>query len=159
MKAEEFPALLRDLTIPGTTVGPVVSKAGEPAGPGSGLQHGFLVTGQHGGRMAWQVALQVDRAEAKTGTPPAFPAAVPADVYQLMSADVEASIAAWIGQSPAAASVREIERYSLNPNRCIRYGLKVTLHNGERVFIQQVWALGPDEDPGSGNKYQARETV
>lgn len=159
MKADEFPDLLKGLTIQGATVGPVVNKAGEAAKPGSGLQHGFLVTGQHGGRMAWQVTLQTARTEAKTGISPSFPAAVPADAYQLMSADVEASIAAWIGQSPAASSVREVERYSSNPDRKIRYGLKVTLHNGERVFIQQVWALRPDEDPGPDNKYAVRDTV
>lgn len=153
MKADEFPALLRELTVQGAAVHPAEGK------PGSGLEHGFLVTGQHGGRMAWQVALYTNRTEARTGTPPAFPAAVPAEPDQLASADVEACIAAWIGQSPAAASVREVVRYSDDPGRGIKYGLKVVLHNGEQVYIQQLWALGPGEEPGPDNKYEARQTV
>ena len=153
MNADEFPAILRELTIPGATVRPADGK------PGSGLEHGFLVIGQHGGRMAWQVALQRDGVQTTPGSP-AFPAAVPVQPDKLVAADVEASIAAWIGQSDIAGHVTELTRYSLNePVSALRYGLKLTLDTGGRVFIQPLWTLEPGEAPDGGNKYRILDAV
>lgn len=159
MNVDEFPALMQELTIPGADVGPVVNDRGEPAGPGSGLHGGFLVTGQHGARMAWQVALQ--RAGAQSGTDsPVFPAAIPAAPDKLVAADVEASIAAWIGQSRAAEHVTEVSLYSLNATvSALGYGVRLTLASGGRVFIQLVWTLRPDEKPTSDNKFRLLDAV
>lgn len=153
MKADEFPLLLRGLTIPGASVRPA------DGAPGSGLQYGFIVTGQHGARMAWQVALQADGVK-ELDSSPVFPAAVATQPDKLVSADVEASIGAWIGQSAAAGHIGELTRYSADPKQTgIRYGLRVTLRTGERVFIQLLWTLAPDEKPGPGNKYVLLDAV
>ncbi len=159
MNASEFPALLRELEIPGATVGPVLNDKGEPAGPGSGMQHGFVVTGQHGARIAWQVALQNDGGLAGDGPPAPYPQAVPAQPDRLTCKDVEASIAAWIGQSPAGPHIKEIARYSDDPKRGIRYGLRLDLYGGGRVFIQALWILGPGEPYSKDNKFRMRESV
>jgi len=153
MKASEFPALMRELTIPGATVRPADGKSG------SGLEHGFIVTGEHGGRMAWQVAIQEDGAKV-SGTA-VFPAAAPAQPDKLVTADIEASIAAWIGQSKAAEYVVSLELQSkANASvRGLRYGLGITLDTGGRVFIQPLWTLEPGEKPDGGNKYQIRDAV
>lgn len=154
MKAEEFPAILRELTIPGATVKPADGK------PGSGLEHGFIVTGEHGGRMAWQVALQIEGAVAGSSSAAVFPAAVPAQPDKLVAADVEASIGAWIGQSKAAGWVVEVTRYSMKSTvSALRYGLRLTLETGGRVFIQLLWTLDPGEKPGPDNKYAIRDAV
>lgn len=153
MKTEEFVAALRELTIPGATVKPADGK------PGSGLEHGFIVTAEHGARMAWQVALQKDGAQAGTDSP-VFPAAVPAQPDKLVTADVEASIAAWIGGSDLARYVTDLDRYSSNSTVSgLRYGLRVTLDEGGRVFIQPLWTLEPDEKPHGDNKYKIRDAV
>jgi hypothetical protein len=153
MRADEFAAELRGLTIPGATVRSADGK------PGSGLQYGFLVTGQHGGRMAWQVALQKDGAQAGANSP-TFPAAVPAQPDKLVAADVEASIAAWIGQSELAEHVTELVRYSTNGSvSALRYGLRLTLDEGGRVFIQVLWTLEPGENPTPDYKYEIRDAV
>lgn len=152
MQAEDFPALMRDLTIPGATVKPA------DGNPGSGLEHGFIVSGDHGARMAWQVAVQRDGAKA-TGTA-VFPPAVPAQPDKLVTADVEASIAAWLGQSSAAEHIAELTRYSQNSTVSgLRYGLRVTLESGGRAFIQPLWTLEPGEQPDGDNKYRIRDAV
>lgn len=159
MNADEFPKLLRELTIEGATVGPVLSDRGEPAGPGSGLESGFTVTGQHGARMAWQVALQREGVQPGVSSP-VFPAAVPAEPDKLVAADVEASIAAWIGQSSAREHVTDIDLYSANPSVTgSRYGVKVTLASGGRVFIQLLWTLRPDEKFERDNKYRILDVI
>lgn len=160
MNASEFPALLRELEIPGATVGPVLNDKGEPAGPGSGLEHGFVVTGQRGARIAWQVALQDNGGLATDGPPAAYPQAVPAQPDRLVCQDVEASIAAWLGQSSAGPHIREIGRYSDNrKGRSIHYGLRLDLYDGGRVFIQALWILGPGEPYSKDNKFRMCESV
>ncbi|MFE0472659.1 hypothetical protein ACFW2V_13690 [Streptomyces sp. NPDC058947] len=158
MQADEFPVLLRELTIPGATVGPVVNDKGEPAKPGSGLQYGFRVVGKHGACIIWQVALQGDGAQASGSA--VFPAAVPAQPDKLVTADVEASIAAWIGQSEAAGHVVNLKRYSqASPVSGLRYGLALTLDTGGRVFIQPLWTLETNERPTKDNKCKIRDVV
>lgn len=153
MEASEFPELIKDLTIPGASVRPAEGK------PGSGLEYGFLITGQHGGRMAWQVALQGEGVQSGTSTA-VFPAAVTAQPDKLVTADMEASIAAWIGQSEAADHVTGLVRYSENPGvGGLRYGLRLTLDSGSRVFIQPLWTLEPGEKPDDGNKYRILDAV
>jgi hypothetical protein len=153
MQPHEFASALRELTIPGASVRPADGKSG------SGLEYGILVTGQHGGRMAWQVALQRDGVQPGSGSP-VFPAAVPAEPDKLVTADVEASIAAWIGGSELAAHVTDLVRYSATGSvGGRRYGLKLTLDEGGRVFIQPLWTLEPGEDPNSDNKGQIRDVV
>lgn len=153
MDVTEFPDLIKGLMISGASVRPAEGK------PGSGLEHGFLVTGQHGGRMGWQVALQKEGGTPGTSRA-VFPAAVPAQPDKLVTADVEASIAAWIGQSDAADHVTELVRYSDNPSvGGLRYGLKLTLDSGGRVFIQPLWTLEPGEKPDGGNKYRILDAV
>lgn len=160
VKASEFPALLRELTIPGATVGPVLNDAGEPAKSGSGLEYGFTVTGQHGARIAWQVVFQEDGQLASDGPPAAYPEAVPAAPDRLVSADVEQSIAAWIGQSAAGPHVKAIARYSATSGRRgIQYGVRLDLYNGGRVFIQALWILEPGEQYTRDNKFRSREAV
>lgn len=152
MQADEFPALLRELTVPGAKVHPADGK------PGSGLQHGFIVTGEHGARMAWQVAVQKDGAQPSGAA--VFPAAVPAQPDKLVAADVEASIGAWIGQSKGAQHVVNLIRYSLKTDVSgLRYGLALTLDTGGRVFIQLLWTLDPGEQPSRDNKYDVRDAV
>lgn len=152
MKASEFPALLRELDVPGASVKPADGK------PGTGLQHGFIVSGQHGARIAWQVATQEDGLLAGEGPPAAFPAAVPAEPDRLVVADVEASIAAWIA-GKAGEHIKEITRYSTTRDRGIRFGLRLDLYSGGRVFIQALWILEPDEEPNGDNKYRMRDAV
>jgi hypothetical protein len=160
MNAEEFPALLRDLTIPGATVGPVLNDGGEPAGPGSGLEYGFTVTGQHGARTTWQVVVQKDGNLAGEGPPIGHPEAVPAAPDRLVLVDVEQSIAAWIGQSAAGPHVRGMVRYSDTIGRLgIKYGLRLDLYDGSRVFIQVLWILEPGEQYTRDNKFRMRESV
>jgi hypothetical protein len=159
VKASEFPALLRELKIPGATVGPVLNDKGEPAGPGSGLEHGFVVTGQHGARIAWQVVIQEDGGIATDGPPAPYPAAVPAQPDRLVPKDVEASIAAWIGQSAAGEHIRQISRYSDSGKHSIHYGIRLDLYDGGRVFIQALWILKPDESYSKDNKFRMREAV
>ncbi|MCP9209581.1 hypothetical protein [Streptomyces cucumeris] len=135
MKADEFPTLLRELTVSGVSVRPADGE------PGSGLQYGILMEDREGARIAWQVALYTDdKAESKTGPPTAFPAVVPARSAPPDPAAAEASIAAWLGLSVAADSIQDIQYYSADPGRAIQFGLKITLHNGERVFIQKLWS-------------------
>lgn len=153
VKAEEFPALLRGLGIPGASVKPANGK------PGSGLEHGFIVSGQHGARIAWQVAVQADGLMAGGGPPASSPEAVEQDADRLVCADVEASIAAWIGQSAGGQYVREMVRYSGDRRRAIHYGLRLDLYSGGRVFIQALWILEPGEQPNGDNKYRMREAV
>lgn len=158
MQADEFPALLRELTISGATVGPVVNDRGEPAKPGSGLQHGFLVTSEHGARIAWQVAFQKDGGQASGSV--VYPAAVPVQPDKLVTVDVEASIAAWIGQSEAAQYVVGLKRYSDNGTVSgLRYGLALTLEAGGRVFIQPLWTLRPDERFEKDNKFRLLDAM
>lgn len=160
MKASEFPAFLRGLTIPGTTVGPVLNDKGEPAGSGSGLEYGFVVTGQHGARIAWQVVIQEDGQLATDGPPAAYPSSVPAEPDRLVSADVEQSIAAWIGASAAGPHVKHIARYSdVADRKGIEYGIRLDLYNGGRVFIQALWILEPDEPYTKDNKFRMRREV
>lgn len=159
MKAEDFPALLRELVIEGASVGPVLNGKGEPAGPGSGLQHGFVVTGQHGARIAFQVALQEEGGATGDGPPTAYPQAVGAQPDRLVCRDVEASIASWIGQSEAGPHIREMRRYSDNKKQSIHFGLVLDLYNGGRVFIQALWILEPGEDYSRDNKFRMREAV
>lgn len=159
MDASEFPALLRGLEIPGASVGPVLNGKGEPAGPGSGLQHGFVVTGQHGARIAFQVALQGDGGVSGTGPPASYPQAVAAAPDRLVCRDVEASIASWLGQSAAGPHIREMRRYSDNKKQSIHFGLAIDLYSGGRVFIQALWILEPGEDYARDNKFRMRETV
>lgn len=153
MKAEEFPELLQGMEIPGASVKPAEGKSG------SGLEHGFIVTGQHGARIAWQVAVQLDGLSTGDGPPAAFPEAVPQESDRLVCADVEACIAAWIGQSAAGPHIRKIFRYSADRRRAIHYGLRIDLYTGGRVFIQALWILDPDEKPDSDNKFRMREAV
>lgn len=160
MKASEFPELLRGLTIPGATVGPVLNDQGEPAGSGSGLEYGFVVTGQHGARIAWQVIVQDDGQLAGEGPPAAYPAAVPAAPDKLVSLDVEQSIVSWIGQSAAGPHVRGMVRYSDTTGRLgIKYGVRLDLYSGGRVFIQALWILAPGETYTRDNKFRMRESV
>lgn len=160
MNASEFPALLRELKIPGATVGPVLNDKGEPAGPGSGLEHGFVVTGQHGGRIAWQVITQEDGQLAGEGPPVPYLEAIPAQPDRLVSLDVEQSIAAWIGQSAAGPHIRGMVRYSDTIGRLgIKYGLRLDLYSGGRVFIQALWILEPGESYTRDNKFRMREAV
>lgn len=153
MKAEEFPAFLRGLEVPGASVKPAEGK------PGSGLEHGFIVTGQHGARIAWQVAVQPDGLMAGEGPPAGFPETVPQEPDRLVCADVEACIASWVGLSEAGPHVREIFRYSNDRRRGIHYGLRIDLYTGGRVFIQALWILEPDEKPDNDNKFRMREAV
>lgn len=159
MKATEFPALLRELEIPGATVGPVLNDKNEPAGPGSGVQHGFTVTGQHGARITFQVALQEDGGLAGDGPPAAYPEAVPAELDRLVCRDVEGCIASWLGRSTAGPSIREMRRYSDGEKRGIHYGLRLDLYDGGRVFIQALWILEPGENYSRDNKFRMREAV
>lgn len=160
MKASEFPELLRGLTIPGATVGPVLNDQGEPAGPGSGLEYGFTVTGQHGARIAWQVLIQDDGQLAGEGPPIPHLEAIPAAPDKLVSLDVEQSIAAWIARSAAGPHVRGMVRYSDTIGRLgIKYGLRLDLYNGGRVFIQALWILAPGETYTRDNKFRMREEV
>lgn len=160
MKAEEFPALLQGMEIPGVTVGPVLNDQGEPAKPGSGLAHGFLVTAPSGARIAWQVAVQIDGLMEGDGPAALFPEAVGLGDGQLVCADVEACIGAWIGRSAAAPHVQKIVRYSNgDSHRAIRYGLRLDLYTGGRVFAQALWILDPGEEPNRDNKYRMREAV
>lgn len=152
MKASEFPDALRELKIEGASVKPAEGK------PGSGVEHGFIVTGQHGARIAWQVATQEDGLMAGTGNPAAYPAAVPTAPDRLVCADVEASIACWIGQN-LGQHISEIVRYSETRDRGIRYGLRLDLYSGGRVFIQALWILEPGEEPNRDNKYRMRNAV
>lgn len=153
MNVDEFAAGLRELTIPGATVRPADGK------PGSGLVHGLLVTGKHGGRVAWQVALQKDGAQPGSASP-VFPTAVPAQPDKLVLADLEASMAAWIGSSDLAEHVVEVRRYSINRGVSgLRYGLALTLDEGGRVFIQPLWTLEPNEKPTPDNRYEIRDAV
>lgn len=159
MKASEFPALLRELEIPGVTVGPVLNDAGEPARPGSGVEHGFTVTSPHGARIAFQVALQEDGNLASDGPPATYPQMPEIDDERLVCQDVEAAIANWIGRSVAGPHIREIRRYSDNGNQSIHYGLRLDLYSGGRVFIQALWILGPGEKYTRDNKFRMREAV
>jgi len=158
VKASEFPDALRELKIEGATVGPVVNKDGEPAPAGSGVQHGFLVTGQHGARIAWQVATQEDGLLAGTGPSVAYPSSVPVAPDRLVCADVEASIAHWVGKN-LGEHISEMVRYSETRDRGIRYGLRIDLYSGGRVFIQALWILEPGEEPNRDNKYRMRDAV
>lgn len=160
MNADEFPALLREMTIPGATVGPVLNDKGEPAGPGSGLEYGFVVTGQSGARIAWQVIVQMDGQLAGEGPPIGHLEAIPAEPDKLVSLDVEQSIAAWIGQSAAGPHVKGMVRYSDTTGRLgIKYGLRLDLYSGGRVFIQALWILEPGEQYTRDNKFRMRESV
>lgn len=160
MKASEFPGLLRELKIDGADVGPVLNDKGEPAGSGSGLEYGFTVTGQHGARIAFQVATQEDGMAAGDGPPVPYPQAVPAQPDRLVCRDVEASIASWIGQSEAGSHVKAIKRYSDEPGRKgIRFGLALDLYSGGRVFIQALWILEPGEAYSKDNKFRMRDEV
>jgi hypothetical protein len=159
VKASEFPALLRGLKIEGATVGPVLNDSGEPAGPGSGLEHGFVVTGQNGARIAWQVAVQEDGQLASDGPPAAYPEAPEIEADRLVCRDVEAAITNWIGRSVAGPHVREMRRYSDGEKRGIRYGLSLDLYSGGRVFIQALWILEPGETYTRDNKFRMREAV
>lgn len=160
MMASEFPELLRGLTIPGATVGPVLNDKGEKAGSGSGLEHGFVVTGQHGARIAWQVLVQDEGQLAGEGPPIPTLEAIPAEPDRLVSLDVEQSIAAWIGQSEAGPHVRGMVRYSDTTGRLgIKYGLRLDLYSGGRVFIQALWILEPGEAYTRDNKFKMRERV
>ena len=160
MNASEFPALLRELEIPGATVGPVLNDKGEPAGSGSGLEHGFVVTGQNGARIAWQVITQEEGQLAGEGPPVPYLKAVPAQPDRLVSLDVEQSIAAWIGQSAAGPHIRGMVRYSDTIGRLgIKYGLRLDLYSGGRVFIQALWILEPGESYTRDNKFRMREAV
>jgi hypothetical protein len=153
VEASEFPALFRELEIPGASVKPAEGKSG------SGVEHGFIVTGRHGARIAWQVAIQKDGQLAGDGPPAAYPEAVPAEPDLLVCADVEASIAAWIGQSAAGPHVRTMRRYSETKETGLRYGLALDLYSGGRVFIQALWILEPGETPDKDNKYRMRDSV
>jgi hypothetical protein len=153
MLASGFPELLRGLEIPGASVKPADGK------PGTGLNHGFIVTAQHGARMAFQVIHQDDGTQAGDGPPPAFPEAIEIQSDRMQCAHVEAGIAAWIGTSPAAPYVRSIVRYSDKESRAIHFGLALDLHTGGRVFIQALWILGPDEIPDDENKHRMRDAV
>ncbi|AXH66433.1 hypothetical protein SEA_SATIS_284 [Streptomyces phage Satis] len=160
MKASEFPDFLRELKIEGAVVGPVLNDKGEPAGPGSGLQYGFLVTSQHGARIAFQVATQEDGMTAGDGPPAPYPQAVPVQPDRLVCRDVETSIAAWIGQSSAGRHVRAMKQYSDEPGRKgIRFGLVLDLYSGGRVFIQALWILEPGEAYTKDNKFRMRDEV
>ncbi|AYD81435.1 hypothetical protein SEA_JUSTBECAUSE_280 [Streptomyces phage JustBecause] len=159
MKASEFPDLLRGLEIPGVTVGPVLNDKGEPAGPGSGLEYGFVVTSAHGARMAFQVALQEEGGATGDGPPAPYPEAVEIEEDRLVCRGVEASVANWIGRSEAGKHIREISRYSDGEKRGIRYGLRLDLYNGGRVFIQALWILEPNEPYTRDNKFRMREAV
>lgn len=160
MKASEFPALLRELQIEGATVGPVLNDKGEPAGPGSGLEHGFVVTGQSGARIAWQVITQDDGQLAGEGPPIPHLEIIPARPDRLVSVEVEQSIAAWISRSAAGPHVRGMVRYSDTTGRLgIKYGLRLDLYSGGRVFIQALWILKPGETYTRDNKFRMREEV
>lgn len=160
MKASEFPELLRGLTIPGATVGPVLNDKGEPAGSGSGLEYGFVVTGPSGARIAWQVITQDDGQLAGEGPPTPYPEPIPVAPDKLVSLDVEQSIAAWIGTSAAGPHVKGMVRYSDTTGRLgIEYGLRLDLHNGGRVFIQALWILEPNEPYTRDNKFRMRKEV
>jgi hypothetical protein len=153
VKASEFPELMRNLEIPGASVKPAEGK------PGSGMERGFLVIGNHGARIAWQVATQNNGLLASGGPPAIFPVAVPAEPNRLVLADVEASIGTWIGGSVAAPHVRVVNRYSESTRYRIKYGLSMDLYSGGRVFIQALWILEPGEEPGRDNKYRMRDAV
>lgn len=153
MNAEEFPALLRGLTIPGATVKPANGK------PGSGLELGFIVTGQHGARIAWQVALRKHGGLPTEGPPAAYPEAIQIEPDRLVCRDVEASIANWIGLSAAGPDIKKIVRYSEIRKAGIRYGLRLDLHDGGQVFIQALWILEPGEEPNGDNKFRMHDSV
>lgn len=148
MKASDFPALLRDLEIPGASVKPA------DGSPGTGLNHGFVVTAQHGARMAFQVAFHEDGKAAGDGPLAVFPEAIEIQPDRMQCAHVEANIAAWIGASPAAPYVRSIFRYSDKEDRALHFGLTIDLYSGGRVFIQALWILEPGEIPDDENKYR-----
>jgi len=159
VKASEFPGLLRGLEIPGVTVGPVLNDSGEPAGPGSGLEHGFAVTSGSGARIAFQVALQEDGNLASDGPPAAYPEMPEIEDDRLVCRDVEAAVANWLGRSPAGQHIRQIHRYSDGDKRGIQYGLSLDLYSGGRVFIQALWILEPGEKYTRDNKFRMREAV
>lgn len=159
MKASEFPALLRGLEIPGTTVGPVLNDAGEAAGPGSGMQYGFTVASQHGARIAFQVVLQEDGNLASDGPPAPYPEAPEVEDDLLVCRDIEAAVANWLGRSAAGPHIREIRRYSDGERQSIHYGLRLDLYGGGRVFIQALWILKPGEKYTRDNKFRMRESV
>lgn len=70
------------------------------------------------------------------------------------------SIAAWIGGSEPAEHVTDLMRYSTNHTVSgLRYGLRITLDEGGRVFIQVLWTLDPNEQPTSDNKGEIRDAV
>lgn len=154
MKAEDFPALVREIAIDGVEVRPADGK------PGSGLQFGLIMTAPHGGRMAWQIAMQTDK---KTGPAEGDPVPqqppVPLTEGKLVSEEAVAALIAWFTRSPAATAIRKITPYDSRERKGIRYGFTLDLHNGERVFMQQLWALRPDEQPDGGNKYVSHEYV
>lgn len=153
MLASQFPALLRELQIPGASVKPADGE------PGSGIEHGFIVTAQHGARMAWQVIIQDDGVMATDGPPAAFPEAIEIQPDRMQCAHVEACIASWIGTSPGGQHVREVRRYSDIEDRAIHFGLTLDLHSGGRVFMQALWILEPGEVPNGENKYRMLDAV
>jgi hypothetical protein len=159
VKASEFPALLRGLEIPGVTVGPVLNDSGEPAGPGSGLEHGFVVTASSGARIAFQVALQEDGNLASDGPPATYPEMPEIEGDRLVCRDIEAAVANWIGRSAAGEHVRQIRRYSDGAKQSIKYGLCLDLYSGGRMFIQALWILDPGEKYTRDNKFRMLDEV
>ena len=164
MKAEDFPELLKGLTIEGVTVEPAPENQPnyDPGSkPLSGLQHGFIVTGPSGGRLAWQVAMFSDKTMSpKEGTPPPFPSLDPVVKDGRMStASVQSAIAAWLGTTEAKDYISSLTFYDGNPGRGIQYGIRIELHSGEIVFIQLLWSLAPKEVPDLDNKFKAKEFV
>lgn len=164
MRAEDFPALLGGMELPGVEVKPANGK------PGSGLNLGFLVTSPTGARMAWQVLLTTDGAEPVEGAPtvrhemPPMPEAV--ERGRLTLAEIPAAICAWISRSPAAPFIAEIGRYTsvakdgkTGQVRQELPGIRLALRNGEAVWLHLLWMLEPDEGPTPDNKGRPRPAV
>lgn len=159
MRAEEFPALLGGMELPGVEVAPADGQ------PGSGLNLGFLVTAPSGARMAWQVVLTVDGADP-IAAEPLEPLEMPtlteaAEHGRLALPEITEAICAWISRSPAAPFVADLRMYRAvhreEKTRMILreiYGIRLALHNGDMVRLQLLWALRPGEGPTPGNKYR-----
>ncbi len=153
MKANEFPAFLRTLNIPGISVKAAGGR------PGSGLETGFITTDARGARIAWQVVFQDEGFPVGEGPAILFPETVPLAPERLVPADLEKCIAAWIGQSEAAPHVSGVFLYGGTGRRSILHGMRLDLYTGGRVFIQALWILAPGENPDASNKYRTHNTI
>lgn len=164
MRAEDFPALLGGMELPGVEVKPANGK------PGSGMNHGFLVTSPSGARLAWQVVSVTDGADPIEGAPAACAdqseSTGETAAGQLRHEMVAAAICAWLTRSPAATFIAGVRRYESirkdpGTGRVTHRipGIRLDLHNGDLVCLQLLWTLKPGEEPSPQNKYQPVDAV